>query len=1127
MANNIAMLTLATKIDNASINKTVNQLSKKVKDGVESAFSGINEETRRSFQDTIDFIGSEKSRLKNVNLSGPFKELTTSMLSSTNADELEASFKKFSSTIKMLNDLAAGRGKTGGMMPTLKSLDNSQMSRLIDSLYEEKKAKEMLDSKTLNGRKAKDLYSETEAKSIDELLKKYPKATAEAEKFKKELLSRDEKGLYSKDSSPVEEYSKLVGLLKEMEKDSPKKDDRSIISYGKEMENVFSLLSKYESNTENYDSETRVGQFLKKVRNDSGNLKKQDTYYQYRGINSAEDYINAINSRIVRKKTAEKDSLIRKLQEEIQKRGAKVAASYEKWQSEYSGGTGKSSIAKDSDNFKSAKITVEQYDAALKNLKETLEGFYSAYENGEDFDPAEMKGALDLYKSTGMEDSAWFRKYQEAYEDLAYGEEITPVKKIIGDYLPAGEVSSTEYGKVLSDAENMKSALGESKAEAESFKAQVEELNSELQKANSLVDELSKEKATEDSLNIEGSSARLEEESLEADKVKQAMDGASQAKTEFASANEKVRASAEQSSESLREESVEAENVKASTQESPSQSYGDFLKNQIKINPDAAKARQRAKQQELYDSKSSDNERYSYEAKAELKQRLEDEKKKLQIQEEVREAQEEAKKAEENAEKQALRERKASIRNNLDRELGSYQNLSNKYYSLKEKSLLGKTDNRDEAELLNIENQRAASLERINSLLFEGKKIGADTLRQEKQRQSIEDINEQSNRDLENVFSREALKRYNSKTSRVDVLKPGYKFVGDEFESLKSSASSASSLDDIQKLNEELDKTYDKYKRYNALAKGRIYEEDVSRDGLKDSIKKVAESDGSKILKLQQLTSSENGITKFVAEIRNADHELQKMYFTYDETISKISSTKASKGFERTGILGFIDQIKDKSSYLSAEFVSRFFDLGDIVGYVRQGVEKVKELDSAFIEMQKVSNDSTSSLKSFADQSFDTSKNIGTTAVDLQSSAADWMRIGESIDEASKSAEATSILKNVSEFDSIEDATSSLVSMSQAYNNLDKMDIVDKMNELGNNYAISTDELSKGLQDSASTLSLLGNSIDESAAIITAGNTIIQNVSSVAAGARTIALRLVGKLIMPKHMVTYGAPLCA
>lgn len=35
MAKNIAMLTIATQIDNASINKSVNQLSTKVRDGLE------------------------------------------------------------------------------------------------------------------------------------------------------------------------------------------------------------------------------------------------------------------------------------------------------------------------------------------------------------------------------------------------------------------------------------------------------------------------------------------------------------------------------------------------------------------------------------------------------------------------------------------------------------------------------------------------------------------------------------------------------------------------------------------------------------------------------------------------------------------------------------------------------------------------------------------------------------------------------------------------------------------------------------------------------------------------------------------------------------------------------------
>lgn len=47
-------------------------------------------------------------------------------------------------------------------------------------------------------------------------------------------------------------------------------------------------------------------------------------------------------------------------------------------------------------------------------------------------------------------------------------------------------------------------------------------------------------------------------------------------------------------------------------------------------------------------------------------------------------------------------------------------------------------------------------------------------------------------------------------------------------------------------------------------------------------------------------------------------------------------------------------------------------------------------------------------------------------------------------------------------------------------------DILLESNSL-NNYAISTDELARGLQKSGSTLSLLGNTIDQSAALITAG----------------------------------------
>lgn len=82
--------------------------------------------------------------------------------------------------------------------------------------------------------------------------------------------------------------------------------------------------------------------------------------------------------------------------------------------------------------------------------------------------------------------------------------------------------------------------------------------------------------------------------------------------------------------------------------------------------------------------------------------------------------------------------------------------------------------------------------------------------------------------------------------------------------------------------------------------------------------------------------------------------------------------------------------------------------------------------------------------------------------------------------------------------------------MSQAYKDLDKIDIVDKLNNIGNNFSISTDGLATALQKSASALTTAGNDMDEAIALVTAGNQIAQSPDSVGAGMRTIALRIQG-----------------
>lgn len=55
----------------------------------------------------------------------------------------------------------------------------------------------------------------------------------------------------------------------------------------------------------------------------------------------------------------------------------------------------------------------------------------------------------------------------------------------------------------------------------------------------------------------------------------------------------------------------------------------------------------------------------------------------------------------------------------------------------------------------------------------------------------------------------------------------------------------------------------------------------------------------------------------------------------------------------------------------------------------------------------------------------------------------------ESLKEASESAKTANILMNVSEFQSIDEATKSLIAMGAAYDDLSKMNIIDKLNEVG------------------------------------------------------------------------------
>lgn len=308
-------------------------------------------------------------------------------------------------------------------------------------------------------------------------------------------------------------------------------------------------------------------------------------------------------------------------------------------------------------------------------------------------------------------------------------------------------------------------------------------------------------------------------------------------------------------------------------------------------------------------------------------------------------------------------------------------------------------------------------------------------------------------------------------------------------------------------------------------------DEDISK--VKQFISQMRELDGLSKLSSSKLANVPNmqhmlgEIAKTLNKNTAMSKELRQEFEALDAEMRKLGNNVSAEQLREFGArleglktklqasgktgLSFFDGIAKKARSMSQNFIAMYLSFYDIIRYIKSGINTIRDLDIAFTEMRKVSDESVQSLKNFQEASFGIADAVGTTAQQIQMSTADWLRLGESMKEAVVSAEASNILFNVSEFENIDDATESLVAMSSAYSEFEKIEIVDRLNNIGNNYAIATDGIATALQRSASALKTSGNSIDEAIALVTAGNAVVQNPDSVGAGK-----------FMPEHIVICG-----
>ena len=210
------------------------------------------------------------------------------------------------------------------------------------------------------------------------------------------------------------------------------------------------------------------------------------------------------------------------------------------------------------------------------------------------------------------------------------------------------------------------------------------------------------------------------------------------------------------------------------------------------------------------------------------------------------------------------------------------------------------------------------------------------------------------------------------------------------------------------------------------------------------------------------------------------------------------------------------DQLGATLKSSAAQLARMYLSFHDIIRVTRQGINEVKEIDAALTELKKVTDATEESYDKFLQTMSQSASRTGSTVKELTTSAADWARLGYSMQDAGMLAENTAILMNVSEFDNITNATDTLVSALQAYKEEGSdvadlsMEIINKYNEVGNSYAISTSDLANSLTRSSATLVAAGNSLSESIALTTAANATIQDPNAVGNALKVVAMRIRG-----------------
>ena len=264
-----------------------------------------------------------------------------------------------------------------------------------------------------------------------------------------------------------------------------------------------------------------------------------------------------------------------------------------------------------------------------------------------------------------------------------------------------------------------------------------------------------------------------------------------------------------------------------------------------------------------------------------------------------------------------------------------------------------------------------------------------------------------------------------------------------------------------------------------------------------------------------KISTNTEAYTRFVDFFNTYDEKIKSKMFTQE------NSNQMSKDWSE--LKKYIQDAGLETDKLSVK-LKKLFEVNiksqlanQVINAFQQGLrqvyQNVVDIDSAMTELKKVTDETSGAYSKFLSEAGDRAKTVGSTVSDIVNATADYARLGYNLDDAKTLADVSAVYYNVGDdLDSFTTATDNIVGTMKAFNLEadDAIGLVDKLNAVSNNFAVSSGDLGNILQRSASAMEAAGNTLDQTIALGTAMNSVLQSADTTGTTLKVLALRLRG-----------------